>query len=194
MRLPNVYTERVEELLEHYGCSKSTLFRMGLDALWYRYNQPETELKFEGDADTIERKWEVVRCFAEQKGPAMAAREAGVTRKTIEFWMSTDQLFREAARDARAEAIEIVEHLIWRKAAREENLTAGFGLLNAKHEHWGLMKQGFVDKQVRRVIESQVIPIVQRYLSGRDMESLGRELRAVFGGAPGGALPGAGST
>ncbi len=178
-------------MLEHYECSKSTLFRMGLDALWYKYNQPADELAFEGDADTVEKKWMVVECFAEQKGPAMAAREVNVTRKTIYFWMETDDVFREAAQSARAEAIEIVEHLMWRKAAREENLNAGFGILNAKHEHWGLMKQGFVDKQVRRVVESQVIPIVQRYLSGRDMESLGRELRQVFGGAPGGSLPGA---
>ncbi len=164
---------------------------MGLDALWYKYNQPEAELRFAGDAETIEKKWLAVECFAEQKGPAMTAREIGVTRKTIVFWMETDELFREAAQSARAEAIEIVEHLMWRKAVREENLNAGFGILNAKHEHWGLMKAGFVDKQVKRVVESQVIPVVQRYLSGRDMESLGRELRAIFGGAPGGQLPGA---
>lgn len=194
MRLPDAYTARVEELLEYYGCTKSVLFRMGLDALWYKYNQPDEELAFEGDPETVEKKWLAVRCFAEQKGPAMTARELGVTRKTIAFWMETDELFREAAQSARAEAIEVIEHLIHRKAKQEENLTAGFGFLNAKHEHWGLMKQGFVDKQVRRVIESQVIPIVQRYLSGRDLESLGRELRAVFGGPSGRALPGAGPT
>jgi hypothetical protein len=194
VRLPNAYTARVEEMLDHYGCTKSTLFRMGLDALWYKYNSPPDEIAFEGDADTQEMKWTVVRCFAEQKGPAMAAREAKTTRATITHWMKTDKLFAEVAHDARAEAIEIIEHLMWRKGAKEENLTAAFGLLNAKHEHWGLMKQGFVDKQVRRVVESQVIPLVQRYLSGRDMESLGRELRAIFGEPDGRALPGAGPT
>lgn len=191
MRLPNAYTGRVEEMLVYYGCTKSELFRMGLDSLWYKYNQPEDEIQFAGTAEEVEKKWLAVECFAEQKGPAMTAREIGVTRKTIVFWMDTDELFREAAQSARAEAIEIVEHLMWRKAAREENLSAGFGLLNAKHEHWGLMKQGYIDKQVRRIIESQVIPIVQRYLRGADLESVGRELRSVFGGSSGRSLPGA---
>lgn len=182
VRLPADYTEKIAALVERFKVTKSMVFRMGIDALSESVQKP-SEVKLEGSKGIRDKKWIIIDELLKGKGPCMAARTAETTRRTLKHWMTTDPLFAELAHDARDESVEMVEHVVWHKAANEKNLNACYGVLNARHEQYGLVKSGYVEAQLKKLIEGRVIPAVQRYLSRDDMESLGLELRAIIDGS-----------
>lgn len=180
VRLPGEYTDKIAHLQKLHQCNKSVIFRMGLDALMREHQVIAVETAgFSGDEETVEMKWKVVEALRCGKGMVMSAREAGTTRKTVYSWLADDPLFAEFAQDAKDESIELVEHVVWHKGKEEQNLNACYGILNAKHAQYGMVKAGFVEAKIRKFLKEKVLPLVERYIPRDQAGKFAGELRQL---------------
>lgn len=179
VRLPGEYTERIDELQKLFQCNKSVIFRMGIDALLEQNRAMEFvgAVAFDGDAETVAKKWAVFEALRCGKGIVMSAREAKTTPRTVRDWLQNDPNFLEWAQDAKDESVEMAEYVVHHKAVNENHLGAAFGVLNAKHSQYGMVKAGFVVAKIKKFNKDVVLPLVAKYLSRDQLGKFAGELR-----------------
>lgn len=168
----------VERLLD---VNRSVAVRMAIEAIHNSLLVDSPEVAFSGNKEMVEKKWDIVRSTREHKGLAMAARQAGVTRATVETWLEYDALFAQFVQEAWDESIELADHRLWHLGVNDNQIKGLFGTLNAHHPDHGLIRREFIDSRVRSVIEKDFLPLVQARLSRDALESFERELSAKFG-------------
>jgi predicted transcriptional regulator len=184
VHLSSDQAELLDQLTEHFQTTKSGVFRMALEQLAETV-KPEAEClyKFAGNDDLVAKKRFVVRGIEKGKGLVMIARELGVTRRTIHRWLADDPDFKEAAQDGKDLSIELVEYVLFRAALVDKKLNASFGVLNAKHAQYGMVKAGFVSQKIKQFLRKQVVPEIEVFVARDKLGELVKRLREKAGRA-----------
>lgn len=181
VRLPEETKRRMEAVQALLDATPSVVVRMGIEALHNSLIVEQPEVAFSGPPETVAAKWVIVKAHASHKGLAIASEEAGVTRETAQFWLDTDPVFEQFVQAAWDKSIELADYKLWHIGYNEENIKALFGILNAQHPDYGMVKQEYIQGKVRQMLEKEILPLVTARLSRDDLASLRRELSAIFG-------------
>ena len=132
------------------------------------------ELCLSGDNLTVTAKNQAIAAFSDGKGPALAAREAGITLRTIRVWLKDDPVFAQLAQENSYQAVEEIETCLY-KAAKKGNVSAMFGVLNAKHDQYGMLRPDMLRPMTDKIAE-MVNRVARTYVSIADYESFSREI------------------
>ena len=127
-----------------------------------------------GDNITVSAKNQAIAAFCEGKGPALAARAAGITLQTIRVWLKDDPIFAQLAQENSYQAVEEIETCLY-KAAKKGNVSAMFGVLNAKHDQYGMLRPDMLRPMTDKIAE-MVNRVARTYVSVTDHESFSREI------------------
>ncbi|CAN0489322.1 unnamed protein product, partial [Phaeothamnion confervicola] len=95
-----------------------------------------------GSAETLEQKRLCLAAFGEGKGETLAARAAGVTKRTVRHWLNTDPTFYELAEDAVSGCVEEIEHLLYVDGRKPgpQYFSSKIAILNAKNPDYGVIR------------------------------------------------------
>lgn len=169
----------LDDLCELRGMTKSDVLRQALREYADRCRPAVVLVEFEGTPEILEKKHQAIELGRRRKGPAMVAREVGVTYREFKRWLHEDEVFADFWEWARDETVESVEHNLWVKANDNDVLSAQFGFLNTHHEKWGMISKSYLKREMARFIEKKVVPAVRKFLSPEGLLSLSTELRAL---------------
>lgn len=182
-RFPEEYKDKIAELAKSFKAKVSDILRMGVDRLWSEYESgPEVERGFTGPPELVSAKMQIIMAYRDHKGEAMAAREIGTTSQEVRKWRATDEFFDLMCKESRMESLERVEHALWTNGVQRRESKACFGILNAKSEDYGLIKKGYADRELVKVVKEKFYPILVRNLSRQTLDTVLREFAAEFGG------------
>lgn len=174
----------LKTLAEVHRCSVPEVLRRGIPALRQAALAIQAgvnaDLVLAGDELTVTAKQKALQAFQQLKGPARAAKAAGVTLRTLRYWVETDPVFRQMAEEGASLAVEIVEGQLV-KLARKGNLSAIFGVLNAKHPDYGQIRPHMMLRYLKPLFEI-VVRRVATYLRPADLDRFAHELRGDFEG------------
>lgn len=134
-----------------------------------------------GDALTIQAKQKFIQAVGELKGEALAAKDAGVSLRTVRAWYTSDEVFREMISDANAEGVEDIEQCLVAQAKKGQ-IAAIFGVLNAKHPDYGQIRTQLLQRVLGPLLD-QVIRVAAQFLQPADLQrfatAVGREAETV---------------
>lgn len=140
IRLDDQTLEAVRLLAEQFQSDTTDIIRRCINAGKDLLVADMDETTLLGSPETKAKKTEVLQLIRRGCGNALAASQANITRSMIEHWEATDAAFRQLAKDARDFMVESTEFQLLRLAFGDNaknNVTACFGYLNARSEHYG---------------------------------------------------------
>lgn len=176
------HLDALEELARRWDCNKSEVVRTAIEELWQRESTgqvAEFKQALSGSDDERLLKQRAVDLFRLHKGPAVVAKELGVSRRVLSGWFKSDPNFAELAQEARDYSVERIEYLMWQKA-KDGNVKAQFGILNANHEAFGFVRQVYIEKGFKNAVGKVVLPLVARYLPADQLRQFSQELRVLI--------------
>lgn len=169
----------LKTLAKIHRCTVPELFRRGIPVLKQSALALQagvnSDLVLLGDDLTVKAKQQALEAFRQLKGPARAAKAGGVTLRTIRYWVESDPVFRQMAEEGAALAVELVEGQLV-KLAHKGNLSAIFGVLNAKHPDYGQIRPHMMLRYLKPLFEI-VVKRVATYLRPADLDRFAAELR-----------------
>jgi hypothetical protein len=181
VKLPQETFDRLSKVEERLGATRSQAVRMAIEAIYSSLLVESPEIAFSGDEELVALKWEAVRLTRDHKAASIVAHELKVTRDTIETWVDQDPMFAQLMDEAWAYSIDIADQKLWHIGVNESNPKALFGTLNAHHELYGPVRRDYIEQQLIRFVEKDLLPILAPRLSGDDYVSIQRQLAAHFG-------------
>lgn len=171
----------VKDLAEAMGCSQGELFRRCLPAVRQQtllaLAGDNTVIEMLGDKQTLEAKQKIVKRLRWLDPEAIACSKAGVLRRTFAIWLQADAVFRMLCEEAQAIGIGMAERWLVREA-RAGKIAAIFGLLNAKHPDYGVIRRQLIDRVLSPFVQ-KVLDVAAEFLSSDALdtfsERIGRE-------------------
>ena len=127
-----------------------------------------------GDENTVQAKAKAIEGRRNMLGWALTAKHAGVTYRTLKFWLDTDPVFRELAEEAQAQSVAVAETWLIKKA-REGHVSAIFGVLNAKHPDYGMIRTQLLN-QVLNPLLARIIEVARRFIQPADLQRFAQEI------------------
>ena len=193
VRVPVTPAERqqIEDLATRLKISRSEVLRRGLPLLLAQVENAEAggppDITMGGDSTTLAAKNLALQSIRSGKGIAMAAQDAGVTVRTVEFWSEKDPVFAQLAYESKAHFVESVEQTLLALASghkgKSPNVTACLAYLNANHPDYGVMRQQSAERLLEEVVNG-VLDVAERLLPPDNLdaftEAIVRHSRAVI--------------
>lgn len=171
----------VRELAESLGCSQGELFRRGLPAVRQQMllalAGDNTVIEMLGDKQTLDAKNKIIKRLRWLDPEAIAVNKAGILRRTFALWLQADAVFRMLCEEAQAIGIGMAERWLVREA-RNGKIAAIFGLLNAKHPDYGVIRRQLIDRVLSPFVQ-KVLNVASEFLHSDALdafsERIGRE-------------------
>lgn len=174
--------QELEEIARIHRCTVPEVLRRGIPAMKQVALAIQAgatdDLVLSGDELTVKAKQKAIQAFRHRKGPAHAAKAAGVTMRTISYWATSDPVFKQLAEEGAALAVEQVEALLY-KQAKKGIIPAIFGILNAKHPDYGQVRPQMMARYLGALFKI-VVNRVATFVRPGDLDRFAAELRSDF--------------
>lgn len=165
-------------IADQLGCSVAEVLRRGIGPMRQAAIAHQAgvmnDLVLSGDPEVVAAKWKAIEARRNLYGWALCAKAAGVTYKTLKFWIAEDPVFRDLVEEAQAQGNDIAETWLVKKA-KEGNVSAIFGILNAKHPDYGMIRTQVLN-QILTPLLTRIIEAARRFLQPADLQRFAEEI------------------
>lgn len=173
--------EFLKAAMERLKMDKSKTIRLAIKTLYDSLHEiTRPDVAFSGSPETVDTKWKIIEGVSQFKGVHTSSFEAGVTSVTAEQWLKEDPLFGQFLRDAWNRAMEAAEHKLYYLGVSEGNVKGLTGILDAHNEQYGRPRRDSIKRQQENFIEKDLLPLLAKRLSPRDLDGIQREMAEKF--------------